>query len=108
MPSGGGSVLFSLERPDLANLEAILHSASVDRAMNVSAEERGLQPVDTSYEAKKARFETRCFKTTRGKLKFHAIDPRYGRDSVSNEECVYRRVRGLDARWQAVPERVVR
>jgi hypothetical protein len=46
--------------------------------MNVSAEERGLQTVDTSYEAKKARFETRCFKTTRGKLKFHAIDPDTG------------------------------
>jgi hypothetical protein len=46
------------------------------KAMDVSAEERdmyaGLQPVDMSYEAKKARFETRCFKTTKGKLKFHA------------------------------------
>ena len=35
MPTGS-STLYSLERPDLANLEAILHSASVDRAKRVA------------------------------------------------------------------------
>ena len=48
------------------------------KAMVVSTEERdmyiGAQPVDASYEAKKARFERSCFKTKMGKLKFHTID----------------------------------
>jgi hypothetical protein len=48
------------------------------KAMVVTSDETAMYigdwPVELSYEAKKARFEKRCFKTKGGKLPFHTID----------------------------------
>ena len=62
------------------------------KAMDVSLDERaayvGAQPIDVSYEAQKARFEARRFKTEMGKSPFHAIDMRTG-DIVSRSRDAF-------------------
>ena len=48
----------------------------------------GVQPVDTSYEALKARFERSCLKTEMGKSPFHAIEEETG-DIVSQSRDAF-------------------
>jgi hypothetical protein len=88
------------------------------KPMGVTDEERAAyigdtdRPVELSYEATKARFEASCFKTKRGKFKFHTVDATTGElDSESKEaftarhEDLRRDGRGFLFEWYGDPDK---